>query len=134
VSRQVHQQFSNTCPVGGLWSTKRSKDALSGTAERPIAADVVSLARRIGPGLVRGLDAIHLAAAILIDSDVVLTYDDRHAPARAIDRYAPMPGGLAVQAAQNTGGIGPWAGISVLTAYAGAAMLVAAVLFVTRDA
>jgi predicted nucleic acid-binding protein len=57
------------------------EDALSGIAERPIAADVVSLARRIGPNVLRSLGAIHLATAILVDADVVITYDDRLAAA-----------------------------------------------------
>src|SRR5680860_75959 len=51
--------------------------ALSGVAERPITGDVVSLARRIGPFELRSLDAIHLATAVILDVDVVLTYDDR---------------------------------------------------------
>lgn len=55
--------------------------ALSGIAERPLAADVVSLARRIGPIVLRSLDAIHLATAVLIDADVMITYDDRLAVA-----------------------------------------------------
>lgn len=55
--------------------------ALSGVAERPITGDVVSLARRIAPPILRTLDAIHLATAILLDADVVLTYDDRLADA-----------------------------------------------------
>lgn len=56
-------------------------DALSGMAERPIAADVVSLARRIGPTALRSLDAIHLATAILVDVDVLITFDERLAAA-----------------------------------------------------
>lgn len=53
------------------------EDALSGVAERQITGDVVSLARRIGPSLLRPLDAIHLATAILLDVDEVVAYDDR---------------------------------------------------------
>lgn len=53
------------------------EDALSGIAERPIAADVVSLARRISPHGLRSLDAIHLATAVLLDADVVIAYDTR---------------------------------------------------------
>lgn len=53
------------------------EDALSGIAERPIAADVVSLARRISPNVLRSLDAIHLATAVLLDADVVIAYDTR---------------------------------------------------------
>jgi uncharacterized protein len=51
--------------------------ALSGVAEHPMAPEVVSLARRINPDPLRSLDAIHLASALLVDADVVLTYDDR---------------------------------------------------------
>jgi len=57
------------------------EDSLSGVGERPITPDVVSLARRIGPAVLRSLDAIHLATAVLLDADVVLTYDDRLAAA-----------------------------------------------------
>lgn len=56
-------------------------DAMSGIDERPIAADVVSLARRIEPPVLRSPDAIHLASAVLVDADVVVTYDDRLADA-----------------------------------------------------
>jgi predicted nucleic acid-binding protein len=46
-------------------------------AERPITADVVSLARRINPESLRSLDAIHLATAVLVDADLIVTYDGR---------------------------------------------------------
>ena len=55
--------------------------ALSGMAQRPIDDDVVALAQRIGPPRLRSLDAIHLATAVLVDADVVLTYDGRLAAA-----------------------------------------------------
>jgi predicted nucleic acid-binding protein len=61
--------------------TEAIDDALSGIAERPITADVVSLARRIEPNVLRSLDAIHLATAVLLDADTVMTYDDRLAGA-----------------------------------------------------
>ena len=71
------------------------EDAVSGIAARPIAADVVSLARRIGPNLLRSVDAIHLATAILIDADVMLTYDDRlAAAARYNDLTVSAPGSV----------------------------------------
>ena len=54
---------------------------MSGVDERPMSSDVVSLARRIEPLILRSLDAIHLASAVLIDADVVVTYDDRLADA-----------------------------------------------------
>lgn len=51
--------------------------ALSGVAERLITEDVVGLARRVGPPVLRTLDAIHLATAILLDVDMVVAYDAR---------------------------------------------------------
>lgn len=51
--------------------------ALSGIAECPMSEQVVSLARRIGPPMLRSLDAIHLATATLIDADFVVAYDER---------------------------------------------------------
>lgn len=51
--------------------------ALAGIAECPISDQVASLARRVGPPLLRSLDAIHLATATLIDADVIVAYDAR---------------------------------------------------------
>lgn len=51
--------------------------ALSGIAECPITDEVASLARRIGPPVLRSLGAIHLATATLIDADVIVAYDAR---------------------------------------------------------
>ncbi|MGH3811632.1 MAG: type II toxin-antitoxin system VapC family toxin [Pseudonocardiaceae bacterium] len=39
--------------------------ALSGVAEHPLVAEVVALARRVNPAVLRSLDAIHLASALL---------------------------------------------------------------------
>jgi len=44
---------------------------------------VTALARRVRPDRLRSLDAIHLASALVIDADVVLTYDERLARACA---------------------------------------------------
>jgi len=69
--------------------------AMSGVAERVIGADVVSLARRIEPpAVLRTLDAIHLATAVLLDADLVITYDDRLTAAarrNSLDAVAPAP-------------------------------------------
>jgi uncharacterized protein len=51
--------------------------ALSGIAERSITGDVVGLARRVPPPRLRTLDALHLASAMLLDVDAVVSYDDR---------------------------------------------------------
>jgi predicted nucleic acid-binding protein len=56
-------------------------DAMSGIDERPMTGDVVSVARRIEPLILRSLDALHLATAVLIDADLVVTYDERLADA-----------------------------------------------------
>jgi predicted nucleic acid-binding protein len=55
--------------------------ALSGILARPISAEVVGLARRLQPAVLRSLDAIHLASAILLDVDLIVTYDQRLAEA-----------------------------------------------------
>jgi predicted nucleic acid-binding protein len=55
--------------------------ALSGVAEHPMAPEVVSLARRVNPDALHSLDAVHLASALLVDADVVVTYDVRLAEA-----------------------------------------------------
>ena len=51
--------------------------ALSGILERPIDGAVVALARRIAPPVLRSLDAVHLATAVLTDVDAVIAYDQR---------------------------------------------------------
>jgi uncharacterized protein len=55
--------------------------AMSGIDERQMSAEVVSVARRIEPLILRSLDALHLATAVLIDADLVVTYDERLADA-----------------------------------------------------
>ncbi|TDD62556.1 PIN domain-containing protein [Kribbella antibiotica] len=68
-------------------------EAMSGIDERPITADVLSLGRRITPPVLRTLDAIHLASALILDADVVVTYDDRLADAcRGNSLAVAMPG------------------------------------------
>ncbi|AEH09332.1 MULTISPECIES: type II toxin-antitoxin system VapC family toxin [Protofrankia] len=64
-------------------ATVHADAALSGVAEHPLSPEVVSLARRIGPAVLRSLDAIHLTSALLLDADQMLTYDDRLAMACA---------------------------------------------------
>jgi predicted nucleic acid-binding protein len=76
VSRVVLAHASAKTPAGDLID-----EAISGIDECPIAPDVLSVARRVDPMKLRTLDAIHLATAILIDADVVVTYDDRLADA-----------------------------------------------------
>jgi predicted nucleic acid-binding protein len=58
-----------------------SARALAGILERPISAEVLALARRLQPAVLRSLDAIHLASAILLDVDLIVAYDQRLAEA-----------------------------------------------------
>lgn len=51
--------------------------ALAGVAGFPISYEVVGVARRIGSPLLRSLDAIHCATALVAQADVVVTYDTR---------------------------------------------------------
>ena len=76
VSRAVLARVKSPADAGDLIDT-----AMSGVDERPMNAEVVSIARRIEPLVLRSLDALHLATAVLIDADVVVTYDDRLADA-----------------------------------------------------
>ena len=67
--------------------------ALAGVAERLITGEVIGLARRVGPPLLRTLDAIHLATAIMLDADEVVVYDDRLIDAcRSNGLRTAMPG------------------------------------------
>jgi predicted nucleic acid-binding protein len=76
VSRTVLARAKSADTAGGM-----IEDAMSGVDERSMSAEVVSVARRIEPHVLRSLDAIHLATAVLIDADLVVTYDDRLADA-----------------------------------------------------
>lgn len=67
---------------GGLASVAEDVDAaLSGIAEQVVSDHVIALARRLNPHRMRSLDAMHLASALLIDADEMLTYDNRLADA-----------------------------------------------------
>jgi predicted nucleic acid-binding protein len=76
VSRSVLSRARKPIAAGDMID-----EAMSGIDERPMTADVISVARRVEPLILRSLDAIHLATAVLIDADVVVTYDDRLADA-----------------------------------------------------
>ena len=55
--------------------------ALSGIAELPLDETVLTRARWIGPPTLRSLDAIHLAAALVVGATEMLTFDLRLAAA-----------------------------------------------------
>jgi predicted nucleic acid-binding protein len=62
---------------GGDVVREAVEGALSGVAERLITSEVIGLARRVAPAVLRSLDAIHLATAIILDVDEVVAYDER---------------------------------------------------------
>ena len=71
-----------------------SEDALSGIAEIPIDDQLLRRARRVGQDELRSLDAIHLASAVAVGADELLTYDERlarSAEALGIAVLAPGP-------------------------------------------
>jgi predicted nucleic acid-binding protein len=74
VSRTVRSRHESRDPRS--WG-ELTAIALSGISEIPIDGVVSALARRIGPTTLRSLDAIHLATAIAMDSDYLVTYDRR---------------------------------------------------------
>jgi uncharacterized protein len=57
--------------------------ALSGVAEFPIDGSTLRRARRVGTDELRSLDAIHLASAIAVGADAMVTYDKRLSGAAA---------------------------------------------------
>jgi predicted nucleic acid-binding protein len=59
------------------------EETLGDITECPIGAQVVSIARRLGPPSLRSLDAIHLASAAVLDVDLVCAYDQRMLTAAA---------------------------------------------------
>lgn len=67
--------------VGDLEATADA--ALSGIARFRLRDTVLVRARRVGDSTMRSLDAIHLASALAVDAESILTYDDRLADAAA---------------------------------------------------
>src|SRR4051812_26678221 len=66
--------------------------ALSGIAEVPFDRQLTGRAQRVGGDGLRSLDAIHLAAAVALGTDVLITYDDRLAgAARSIGLEVTAP-------------------------------------------
>jgi predicted nucleic acid-binding protein len=63
--------------VGYAAAAEIVDDAMSGVAVQPIGDEVVSLSQRLNPHRLRSLDAIHVASAMLLDVDLMITYDDR---------------------------------------------------------
>ncbi len=67
--------------------------ATSGILERPMTSEVVALARRVHPPVLRTLDALHLASALVLDVDVLVTYDARLRQAAGENRIRTLAPG-----------------------------------------
>jgi ABC-2 type transport system permease protein len=80
--------------------------------------------------------ALTAALAVLFGSPVVAMFISDPKWQHRIHRFSPMDAGLAVQATRDLAAehIGPWAGLGVLAAYAGAAVVAGLVVFQLRDA
>lgn len=68
-------------------------DAFDEVYEQYVNPEVLGLARRVNPKHLRSLDAIHLASALLLDVDSVVTYDERLASACAENNLATIAPG-----------------------------------------
>jgi ABC-2 type transport system permease protein len=80
--------------------------------------------------------AVGAALALLYGPPVVAAFVSDPRWEHRILRYSPMDAGLSIQATRNFAAehIGPWAGIGVLAAYAGGAILLGLLVFQVRDA
>lgn len=78
---EVSRALRNLSGTGHAEVATDVENAMSGVHEQLFGPSVVALARRVRPDRLRSLDAIHLASALLIDADLVLTYDTRLAAA-----------------------------------------------------
>jgi len=67
--------------IGYAASAEFVDDAMSGVAQHPVGDEGVSLSQRLNPNGLRPLDAIHVASAMLLDVDLLVTYHKRVADA-----------------------------------------------------
>jgi ABC-2 type transport system permease protein len=80
--------------------------------------------------------ALTVMLALIYGASVIATFVSDPRWQHRLHRFSPMDAGLAVQSTRNLTAdhIGPWAGIGVLSAYAGVAVVAGLLLFLLRDA
>jgi ABC-2 type transport system permease protein len=80
--------------------------------------------------------AVIVALAVIYGMPVVAAFISDPRWQHRLHRYSPMDAGLAIQSTRNLAAdhIGPWAGIGVLSAYAGVAVVAGLLAFHVRDA
>ena len=84
-------EVARTCLRRGAGEDRRAR-AMSGMFLYSVDDQVLTRARIVGDPHLRSLDAIHLATALIIGVDVMVTYDDRLAEASraaGLDVLAP---------------------------------------------
>ena len=75
VSRSLRARLDTGLDIRQMPATLDS--ALADLPQHPIDAEVLALARVLGPARLRSLDAIHLATAVLLQADLLVSYDER---------------------------------------------------------
>ena len=78
---EVSRALRNRLDSGFVAVAEHLEDAMNGIAEHPVEDEILGLSRRLNPNALRSLDALHLASALVLDTDIMLTYDDRLAQA-----------------------------------------------------
>ena len=80
--------------------------------------------------------AVIVALALLYGTSVVGAFITDPRWEHRLHQFSPMDAGLAIQSTRNLAAdhIGPWAGIGVLSAYAGGAVVAGLLVFRVRDA
>ncbi|MEV0720075.1 ABC transporter permease [Asanoa sp. NPDC050611] len=96
---------------------------------------VAALAAGLGLLIRDTAGSVTAALALLYGAPVVASFVSDPRWEHRILRFSPMDAGLSIQATRNFAAehIGPWAGIGVLSAYAGGALLLGLLLFALRD-
>ena len=94
-----------------------------------LGLSLATLLRDTGGAITLGLGVLYVVPVL---SHVVNSPTWQH----RLQRWAPMPAGLSIQATKNLAGlaIGPWAGLGVLAAYAVGLLVVGGAAFRVRDA
>ncbi|WP_405950811.1 ABC transporter permease [Streptomyces prunicolor] len=94
-----------------------------------LGLSLATLLRDTGGAITLGLGVLYVVPVL---SHVINSPTWQH----HLQRWAPMPAGLSIQATKNLTGlaIGPWAGLGVLAAYAVGLLVVGGAAFRVRDA
>ncbi|MEV4619561.1 ABC transporter permease [Asanoa sp. NPDC049573] len=120
--------------AGPVWSDHLDQRAAVGSIV--YLGLIAALAAGLGLLLRDTAGAITAALFLLYGIPVAASFLSDPRWEHRILRYSPMDAGLSIQATRDFAAehIGPWAGIGVLSAYAGGAVLLGLLVFAIRDA